>query len=81
MRAHKIRYEVPKDLERKLSFTYSIDVIKVILDFMQNSDNSNTEPFRAYNIACEENPTLVEVIKLIETEIRQTNGMENTNLG
>ena len=67
---------MPKDSERRLSFTYSIDVVKVIIIYML-TDSSSTEPFRAFNIACEEKQTLVEMLKLIETEIRQTKGLEN----
>ena len=75
----KIRYEVPKDVERKLSLTFSVDVTKFILAYMQ-SDNvrTTTSPFEAVNIACEEKPTLVELIKLLEAEIRTQNNIQAT---
>ena len=75
----KIRYEVPKDIERKLSITFSVDVTKFILAYM-HSDNVRTSPqsFEAVNIACEEKPTLVELIKLLEAEIRTQNNIEGS---
>ena len=65
----KMFYEVPKDNERKLSFTFSVDVVKFILSYLDAP--LPDEGFTALNLACNEQLTLVEFITMMEAEIRK----------
>ena len=67
LKSTKIWYEVPKDTDRKLSITFSVDVVKFILASLETT--RELEPFFAVNLACEEQVTLLELIKLIQSEI------------
>ena len=79
MSERKIEYEVPKDIQRQLSFTYSVDVVKFILEYLSN-ENDNEKPFIAVNLACEEKLTLVEFLKSIESKLnQQISDLKKTN--
>mmetsp|Transcript_21102 Transcript_21102/g.25959 ORF Transcript_21102/g.25959 Transcript_21102/m.25959 type:complete len:138 (+) Transcript_21102:552-965(+) len=56
LRAKKLWYEVPKDVEKKLSFTFSVDVVKFILASLDSTSGSmwGAETFTAINLACPE---------------------------
>ena len=45
-------FEVPKDVERKLSFTFSVDVVKFILANLEAPFANSS--FNAVNVACAE---------------------------
>jgi hypothetical protein len=60
-----IGYE-DKDKEQFLSFTYSEDVINVIMQYSQAiKSGQRSDKFIAVNVACEEQITLPEVLSLI----------------
>ena len=58
---------MPKDSVRKLSFTFSVDVVKFIQAFMTSEQaDTGTSSFKAVNLACEEKVTLVELLETLE---------------
>lgn len=60
----KLGYE-KKDLSQRLSFVYSKDVVKVILELSFDKQ----EVDGSFNIACTEQPTLPEFLNMIATEV------------
>ena len=50
VRTRRLYYEVPKDQEQKLSFTFSVDVVKFVLSYMEMSSIGQT--FTTVNLAC-----------------------------
>ncbi len=73
VRSRPIYYEEPKDNGRKLSFTFSLDVVKFILAFLsdvqtesnkinQCGEGAEVASLVAVNLACETKLTLVELL-------------------
>ena len=66
----KIGYE-EKDLNRLISFTFSKDVVEILIGLTDRSLTSKSEDssYQVYNIACEEQSNLKEILQMIESQL------------